>query len=339
GRERAREREVVAVVRPEEIEIAASRDNLATDYLAAGKVEEILFSGALERLRVRLDAGAGAHVMRMEDGSDEPYIEVSRAQHEQRFFPLVPGQNVALGVRRLHVLPTPLSSFRVCAAGTAQAEALARQPLLTALAGRMKTRIAVQVEPSLETASAAPALAFGGAMVIGPAGARTIEWVLEHGAEEVLVLPDQARAPQRVLIHWVGESARRATLAVSASLLRHVSAEAVYIGILPEDGARGARRPIGMRALLDARSEAQAIHGLDMRTELRFGDVASELGGQLAESPDQLLVLGIDAPAQLEARFAALLAALRCPLLVVCPPGESALPRVPASTAGELRFA
>ena len=37
------------------------------------------------------------------------------------------------------------------------------------------------------------------------------------------------------------------------------------------------RHSYGMRELLDARSEAQAAHGLDMRTELHFGDVAQEL--------------------------------------------------------------
>ena len=46
-----------------------------------------------------------------------------------------------------------------------------------------------------------------------------------------------------------------------------------------------AARPHGMRELLDARSEAQAVHGLEMRTELRFGDVAEELARRLAETP------------------------------------------------------
>ena len=47
-----------------------------------------------------------------------------------------------------------------------------------------------------------------------------------------------------------------------------------------------------MRALLDARSEAQAAHGLEMRTELRFGDVAQELARRLGEAPGQMLILG-----------------------------------------------
>ena len=69
---------------------------------------------------------------------------------------------------------------------------------------------------------------------------------------------------------------------------------------------------------LDARSEAQAVHGLEMRTELRFGDVSGELLRRLGESTDQLLVLGVSEISGLAERFGSLLAAAsRSPLLVV----------------------
>ncbi len=139
------------------------------------------------------------------------------------------------------------------------------------------------------------------------------------------MLPANAPSPQRVLIHWADEAARAATLAVSASLLRHVSAEAVYVDVRPE-GTPETERPQGMRALLDARSEAQAVHGLEMRTELRFGDVTSELVRRLSESADQLLILGVSEIKGLEDRFATLLAATpRSPLLIVYrePEGQS----------------
>ena len=51
--EGGREHEVVAVLRPEEIELAPTRDNLRTNYIANGVVEELVFTGALERMRVR----------------------------------------------------------------------------------------------------------------------------------------------------------------------------------------------------------------------------------------------------------------------------------------------
>ena len=316
-----REHEVVAVVRPEEVAVAASGAELGAGFVAQGVVDELVFSGALERLRVRLENGAaGSPLLAAADGAQAPYLEVTRTQPEQRSFEVRAGQSVAIGVRRVHVLPTPLSSFAACAATAADAEVLARQPLLAELAARMKTRIAVRCEPQLGLAQAGPQgdAAFVGATVIASAAgaAQRAAWLLERGAREVLVLPAQATVPQRVLIHWLDEAARRATLAVSASVLRHVPAEAVYVGILPGD-SRAARRPHGLRALLDARSEAQALHGLEMRTELRFGEAALELSRRLAEAPAQMLIVGVGSLERFAERFGVLLDSGRWPVLIV----------------------
>jgi len=315
------EHEVVAVVRPEEVAVAASGAELGALFVAEGVVDELMFSGALERLRVRLENGtAGAPLLAAADGAAAPCLEVTRTQPEQRSFEVHAGQSVAVGVRRVHVLPTPLSSFAACAASAADAEALARQPLLTELAARMKTRIAVRCEPQLGMAQAGPGAdaAFVGATVIAsePGAAQRAAWLLGRGAREVLVLPAQAAVPQRVLIHWLDEATRRATLAVSASVLRHVPAEAVYVGILPGE-SRAARRPYGLRSLLDARSEAQALHGLEMRTELRFGEVAPELARHLAEAPGQMLIVGVGSLERFAERFGGLLDSGRWPVLIV----------------------
>jgi sulfate transport system ATP-binding protein len=315
----ARETEVVAVVRPEEVEVAPSRDALKAGYLARGIVDEVLFTGALERMRIRLESGADTPAL-ASNGDTSALLEVTRTQHEQRAFQVAPGQLVTIGVRRVHVLPTPLSSFTVCGTSDALAEALTQQRLLVELATRMKTRISTRVEPMLGMPGAdiEAGSGFAGTTVIAaqPHVAHQTEWLLQRGAEEVLILPESAAAPNRVLIHWADEPVRRATLAVSASVLRHVSAEAMYVGILP-DKTPAAQRPHGMRALLDARSEAQAVHGLEMRTELRFGNVADELARQLAESPGQMLILGVSNSPRLAERFGALLENARCPVLIV----------------------
>jgi sulfate transport system ATP-binding protein len=322
----AREHEVVAVVRPEEIEVAPSREALSAGYMCKGSVDEILFTGALERMRIRLDGGNDAPSLAYSNGDGAPYLEVTRTQHEQRAFQVSRGQTVSIGVRRVHVLPTPLSSFTVCAANEALAGALTQQPLLVELATRMKTRISLRVEPQLgvPTTTGSDKAAFPGTTVIAsqPDVAHQAEWLLKRGADEVLILPGNASPPQRVLIHWADEPVRSATLAVSASMLRHVSAEAVYVGIMP-DVTPSAQRPHGMRALLDARSEAQAVHGLEMRTELRFGDVARELARQLGEVPGQMLILGVCEVARLAERFGTLLESARWPVLIVRRENES----------------
>jgi hypothetical protein len=319
---------VVAVLRPEEVELAPGRGKLDSRYLAAGSVEEIVFTGALERLRIRLTRGSDEVQLARANNGDGSFLEVTRTQPEQREFAVKVGQDIAVGFRRVHVLPTPLSSFTACAANEAEVESLTRHPWLVELATRMSTRVSSRIEPAMANGDVDCAKMdrhFSGAAVIAsrPDALKNIECLLTRGAEEVFVLPANAPSPQRVLIHWADEAARAATLAVSASLLRHVSAEAVYLDIKPEH-TPATERPHGMRALLDARSEAQAVHGLEMRTELHFGDITSELVRRLGESSDQLLILGVSQISGLAQRFGQLLAAIpRAPLLVVYREPES----------------
>jgi sulfate transport system ATP-binding protein len=328
GGDAGREHEVVAVLRPEEIELAPSRDQLSSTFLGVGTVQTKLFTGALERLRIATTSCA--------ENNESATLDVTRTQHEQRQFKLAPGQNVAIGVRRIHVLPTPLSSFTVFADNDSGAQTLRQHPLLDELATRMKTKIGTRIEASLSSATASKTSGSLPGVAVVAAGGDVLtqtQWLLDRGAGEVFILPTQPQdidtKPQRVLIHWTGDEARRGTLAVAASVLRHVPAEAMYLGILPESTPE-TQRPSGMRELLDARSEAQAIHGLDMRTELRFGDVAGELQRQLLHVDEetetttpQMLILGITDPKELTREFAGLLtAAQHSPVLIVSRPAE-----------------
>jgi ABC-type Fe3+/spermidine/putrescine transport system ATPase subunit len=316
-----REHEVVAVLRPEEVELAATREQLTSNYIARGAVEEVAFTGALERLRVRLLDEPSAAQLLGAGSAAEARVEVTRTQPERRELPLHAGAQVALGARRLHILPTPISSFLACAPTEAEAEELAREPLLESLSTRMKTRVGMRAINGL--VGTPEPFAGVAAIAAGDKAAETVEWLLENGAGEVLVLPRQAPSPSRVFIHWADEAVRRATLAVSASLLRHVTAEAVYLGIVPE-GAQGAGRAAPMRKLLDARSEAQQSHGLEMRTELAIGETVSEITRNLSAATAQMLVLGITDIGQAGTAYRSLLAAQPgWPVLIVYRPTES----------------
>jgi sulfate/thiosulfate transport system ATP-binding protein len=115
----------------------------------------------------------------------------------------------------------------------------------------------------------------------------------------LLCVPPTAPLPNHVVIHTLDAESRRATLAVAASLLRHVAAEAIYLGIQSGTSAE-TERAAHMRDLLDARSVALADHGLDMRTELRPGVVAEELQRELAAYERSMLVLGTSNPGAIE---------------------------------------
>ena len=314
-----REHEVVAVLRPEEIALAPDREALHALYLGHGVVESTLFTGAYERLRVRMtDAEQGVVYADDEAEAKLATLEVMRGQYEQRLYPINVGQAVTVGVRRIHVLPTPLSSFVVYARTEQAGEQLKHQALLVDLASRMKTRITVKVLPQLGSVKQDNTTLAGVSVInAGEAALAQLDWLLAHGASEVLLLPQDYTPATRVLIHWTAETARRATLAVAASVLRHVPAEAMYLNIVPGSDT-DVPQGNAMRALLDARSEAQTMHGLEMRTELRYGDSAQALAQQIGEQRDQILILGIADRAEITQQFAELLQAARhIPLLVV----------------------
>jgi hypothetical protein len=159
----------------------------------------------------------------------------------------------------------------------------------------------------------------------GEGCAEEVAWLLSHGAVQILCLPIHAPVPAHVVIHTPDGTARDGTFAVAASLLRHVPAESLYLAIRPPetpDGERGA----DLRELLDARSAALARHGLDLRTEVRYGEVNGELLRELGAHEPSMLVLGAGESASFEGvRLRELLEGnVERPVLIVRPAASDA---------------
>jgi len=295
-------REVVAVLRPEEVELAAGEERIEASYVGHGHVEEVLFGGAVERLRVRMpENGPVAASPGRDPGEDEggSLLEVSRTIPEQREFPVSPGQRVAVGARRIHVLPTPVSSFTIVATDEGAAQRLRESALLATLASRMHTRVSVIFAPRpwsyadehRELRRAPPGMPV---IEAGPGSAAAAEWLLRHGALQLLCLAPELGLPRRVVIQLSGDDVRDATMAVAASLLRHVPAEATLFGTQPLE-APGAERAGYLRMLTDLRNATLGQLGGGVRTEVVTGDPESQLLRQLDALPDAMLVLGISA--------------------------------------------
>ena len=304
--------EVVAVLRPEEVELAADGSSLQSSFVGYGEVHEVLFGGSIERLRVRMPSDGPVPAAPGRD--DGAIMEVSRTLPQQRELPVSIGDRVAVGARRVHVLPTPISSFTVVAPDEPGMQALRKSPLLMTLAERMQTRVAASTGVAHRVPAGMPVVA------TGPGSAAVVEGLLRHGAEQLLCLPPGVLPPEHVVIFVQDTAAQDPTLAVAASLLRHIPAQAVYLGIHLEqepEQSRGA----ALREILDLRNVALARHGLDMRTELRTGDTGTELLRELAAHERSMLILGQRSLEELDwQRLANLLEGpLQRPLLVVCP--------------------
>jgi hypothetical protein len=106
-----------------------------------------------------------------------------------------------------------------------------------------------------------------------------------------------------------------------ASLVRHINAEATFVSVLRREAGAG-ERTAAIRRLLDTRAEVRASQGLDLRTEVRLGDVGRELKNMVAGPDPAMLVVGIGGGrAEVEAILGTDLAWLfagetPCPLLV-----------------------
>ncbi len=178
----------------------------------------------------------------------------------------------------------------------------------------MQTRITMR---TTRTPSAPPGMPV---LAAGANAAATAIWNLGHGASQLLVLPTDAPVPMRIVV-LPGAEAGVGALGVAASLLRHIPAESVLLSI--HDAATPEReRASRLRLLLDARSRALSEHGLDLRTELRFGDPDEELARELAVDPNSMLVIGLDSLDEADtARLRALLEGPQSrPVLIVRAP-------------------
>ena len=319
GAEAVTPREIVAVIRPEEVELTTSEISDGLTQVGSGTVQELQFSGPTERLRVRMSMEGPVPATPDREGADGStwLLDASRTFPEQRANPLAIGQRVNVGARRIHSLPTPVSSFTVIARETAAAEALRATPLLATLALRMQTRITTQIKRSGSAPPGMPVLA------AGSGASATALWNLSHGASQLLVLPVGAQLPTRIVV-LPGAEAGVGALGVAASLLRHIPAESVLLAV-HEASTPDRERASRLRLLLDARSTALAEHGLDLRTELRFGDSDAEVERELSVDPSSMLVLGLDSLAAEEtARLNTLLEGPRLrPVLIVRAAGEA----------------
>jgi sulfate transport system ATP-binding protein len=331
----SRHAEVLTVVRPEDVEVAENRQGLENAWVADGTVVETSFGGGTERLRIALAADSGLRSAQGTDASGEEQaatLESARTAGEALAFPVKAGQRVAVGVRRVHVLPTPISGFEIYARSRDVAARLRNTTLLTTLVRSMQATV---TEVDWSTANA-PLQRSGVALVpAGPNAESDIVRVANLGATRILCLPIDAPLPRRALVCWIGERARPATLALAASLMRHLPVETTLLG-LTDAGARSERAG-AFRRVLDARAEFRAAHGLDINTELHLGTLASRVWGPAAQGEPVVLVVGVEgAPEDLASALSTHLGGLPsaptpCPIFIVHQPASAEAAVVTAS--------
>jgi hypothetical protein len=259
-------------------------------------VEEVAFTGAGERVRVRLEAAEGVRVIHPPRpfGDRSLPVEAVRSQHEARRLPLATGGRVKVELRRVHALTHP--GLAIVLADDGRAETAAARDYAVELARLAQARFAAVAEAGAEIVPrvAARVAEESADLVVLPlapqGGAGTAEAFLQAVPSPLLfVRGARPMPPKRILLAVaVGEPGKE-DVAFAARLARHLGAPATVLSVLAP-GADAGERNAGER-FLAACVETLGALGVAADAELVAGELAGEIRRRL-ETGHDLLILG-----------------------------------------------
>jgi sulfate transport system ATP-binding protein len=324
---------VQVLFRPEDVALAASEDELAGPALGLAKVEQQTFVGSFERLRLRMPPISGVRPIAPAPpfGQDAVLIEVSRSQDQARRFPLAPGAEAWVGVRRIHALVHPGLRFLLLTDGTPNSQpaldlggriarlANARTTLLghgQAQDGRDGSGAALQRHmqeakekigsglPALDVrvTSEPPAVAVPreverqpyDMVVLGirpQGGSELAEQLLQSGEHHLLMVPREPAQLERVLVCVAAGEPGKDDVQFTARLVRHLGAPATLLSVLPTDGDHAETRERTERFLAGG-VRTMALLGVPAAAKIRTGAVRAEIIAEMTSGGYDLLVLG-----------------------------------------------
>ena len=282
-------RRLQVLVRPEDVALAPSRDELGGAALGEGQVGEVSFVGSLERLRVAVPALAGVRGIHppARFGDLHVAIEATRPQHAARSLPLRPGDRVWVGVRRLHALLHP--GLRMVAVGDGHTAAYAAE--LARLAQARLDRVADNEALAPRLAREEAELVIAGTLEVDNAE----ELLREASDSHLLLVPASAPPPppRRLLIAVaVGEPGKE-DVAFAGRLARHLGARATVMTVVGEEAREAERR--AAERFLAACARTLGRYGVPAETQIAVGDL-SEAVRALISRGDDLLVIGAPLP-------------------------------------------
>jgi sulfate transport system ATP-binding protein len=320
------ERRVQVLFRPEDVAVRDSAEVLACPLFGKAVVEEAGFAGSQEKMRLRLPPLPGVRTISppVPFGDDSIVVEATRSQDQARRYPMQVGDEVWVGVRRIHALLHPGLSLLLMTDGTAVGEAavgfggqvarLAHARVTVLGQGSRAGGIGDHLERVRERmGSGLAALELRSSpdpldqtveretdrqpfdLVIHGRPKEdvtdTAESILRVREHHLLLVPQGAAIPRRVLICVaVGEPGKEDVL-FAGRLVRHVGASATVLTVLPERSSDLALSQ-GER-FLAASARTLSVLGVQGTTLLRRGRVQEEILAEVREGKHDMLVLGV----------------------------------------------
>jgi len=321
---------VQVLFRPEDVVLAPSAEELTCQPLGQGVVEQTTFGGSFERLRLRLPPIPGVRAIAppVAYGSNAFILEATRTQDQVGHFPLLPGQNVWMGINRIHALTHPGLRFLLPTDGGPPAlAALVVASQIAKLAHARVTLLGYGLtgEPlhrhlqeakeqmgsgpaALETLSSSqsPDEAIGeeverhpyDLVVLGIGGTGSValaEQLLQTGDHHLLLVPCSQSTPQRALICVASGEPGKEDVLFTGRLVRHLGATAKLLTVLPEAQDSPETRERVHRFLSKGVQTLDTI-GVPATKTVRVGRARDEILHEIQEGAHDLLVLGAPLP-------------------------------------------
>jgi sulfate transport system ATP-binding protein len=298
--------------------------------LGKGKVIEKGFNGANERLRVELPPIEGVRSI----SPIAPYgipgfiLDVNRSPEQSTSLPIDPGQEIWVGIRRLHVLSHPGLNFLILTDGTLRSQsALVQGGYMARMAHAQVTILGIgedtsRIEAHLpdarkEIGSGMAALEvlssekpFGEAVnetierkpydlvVLGwrpTAGFSQPEGLLRTGEHHLFLATEPLGHLQRALICLASGEPGKDNVIFSGRLLRHFGASATLMTALPAKQTRDYAHTRVERFLADGQ-KSLARFGVPSQTRIAEGDLLGAIQAEMKQADYDLVVLGTPLP-------------------------------------------
>jgi sulfate transport system ATP-binding protein len=343
--------------RPEDVALAPAPEGLGCPRLERGEVEESVFAGSFERLRLRLPPISGVRPIApaVPFGGGAVMIEATRSQEEAAQFPLQSGDKAWVGVRRVHALAHPGLNFLVVTDGSPQAQAalsLAGQiarlahARLTLLgygepAAKLQSHLHAAKEQlgsglaALQVKIAAKGLAEAIArevehhpfdlVVLGlqrrEEDVALAELILQSGEHHLLLVPNRQSPPARALICVASGEPGKEDVLFAGRLVRHLGAEATLLAVLTEEENQSTAQS-RVERFLSSGVRTLELLGVPAKTTIRSGPVRQEITNEVATGGYDLLVMGAPLPkpdgrVSLKGIVGQLLQVINRPILIV----------------------
>ncbi len=317
---------VQVLFRPEDVFLGESAAAIDCPLLGRGRVEQLSFAGSFERLRLRLPPIPGVRPIAppVTFGEDAVLVEATRSQEQVEKLPVQPGQEVWVGVRRVHALAHPGMRFLIATDGSAHAQAaldlggqIARlahartvvvghglkgealqRHLQTAKeqlgSGLASLEARATLDPLVEAVQREVERQPCDLVVLGASGREEqtlAEGLLEAGEHHLLLVSQSRPALSRALVCVTSGEPGKDDVLFAGRLMRHLGAEATLLSVLPEGEDLELNRDRTER-FLSSGVRSLDVLGVPARTIIRTGAVSAEINTELATGNYVFLILG-----------------------------------------------